>query len=45
MTLWELAACVDGYNAAHGDPDPEPMSSDEFDDMVSRHLPIVKGES
>jgi hypothetical protein len=39
-----LAACVEGYNAAHGgEADPDPMSSDEFDDMVSRHLAIVKG--
>lgn len=44
MTMWELAACIDGYNAAHGgESEPEPMSSDEFDDMVERHRELVKG--
>lgn len=31
MTMWELAACVDGYNRAHGpDQMPEPPTADEF---------------
>ena len=43
MTLWELAACVDGYNKAHGGDDDEPpeMSGAEFDAMVARHAPVV----
>jgi hypothetical protein len=44
MTVWELAACIDGYNAAQGgDRDPEPMSSAEFDDMIGRHRELIKG--
>jgi hypothetical protein len=35
LTLWELAACVDGFNRANGDDDmPEPMTAQEFDDAV-----------
>jgi hypothetical protein len=38
MTLWELAACVDGYNAANGgDPAVEPPTEEELEDMMQRH--------
>jgi hypothetical protein len=41
-TLWELAACVDAYNRANGaEEQPEPPSSQEFDDMIARHSAIV----
>jgi hypothetical protein len=36
MTLWELAACVDGFNKANGSDDhPQPMSGEEFDEAVA----------
>jgi hypothetical protein len=43
MTLWELAACVDGHNLAHGPLDQEPaeLTPDDFDDMVARHGPSM----
>lgn len=38
MSLWQFAACVDGYNRAHGgDGKPEPMTPDEFDAMCERN--------
>jgi len=38
MSLWQFAACIEGYNKAQGGEDkPEPMSSDEFDAMLERH--------
>jgi hypothetical protein len=38
MTPWELAACVDGYNHAHGGEDfePPPPSAEEFEAMKER---------
>lgn len=33
--MWELAAFADGLNRVNGNV--EPMSNDEFDDMLSRH--------
>jgi len=47
MTLWELTACLDGYNEAHTADDenemPPFMSSAEYDDMMVRHLRIIRG--
>jgi hypothetical protein len=45
MTLWELSACIDGYNEANSADDPTPphMSSEEFDEMMVAHLRIIKG--
>lgn len=38
MSLWQFAACVDGFRRANeGDEQPEPMTADEFDDMLQRH--------
>lgn len=38
MSLWQLAACVDGYNAANSpEEEIDPLSGDEFDAMLSRH--------
>jgi len=35
MTMWELAACVDGVNYANNpDKTIEPPSSEEFDQML-----------
>lgn len=46
MTMFELLACIEGYNAAHGGAgEPEPMSVDEFDDMIMRHAAIVAPQS
>jgi hypothetical protein len=37
MTLWEFAACVDGFNRANGgDERPEPMTPEEFDEAVAQ---------
>jgi hypothetical protein len=37
MTLWEFAACVDGYNRANGgDEEVEPMTAQEFDEAVEQ---------
>jgi hypothetical protein len=42
MTVWELAACVDGYNAVHGgEQEPEPPSIAEYEEMRERHRAIV----
>jgi hypothetical protein len=37
MTMWELAASIDGFNLANGGELPlEPPSNDEFDAMLER---------
>lgn len=37
MSLWQLSAAVDGWNAAHGaEAEPEAPAADEFWDMVAR---------
>jgi hypothetical protein len=37
MSLWEFAACTDGFNRAHGgDEKPEPPTEAEFYDMLER---------
>jgi len=42
MTLWEIAAAVDGYNFVHGaEPEPEPMTVERFDELVAVHSPII----
>lgn len=43
LTLWELAACVDGYNLAHSPEDvpPPTMAVAQFDDLVSQHMDVV----
>lgn len=38
MTLWELAACADGFNRANGGEETvQPPSNDEFDQMLMRY--------
>ncbi|MFC7399592.1 hypothetical protein ACFQU1_20475 [Chelatococcus sp. GCM10030263] len=38
MSLWEFAAAVDGWNAANvGETTVEPMSAEEFDDLVEKY--------
>jgi hypothetical protein len=37
MSLWELAACVDGWNKAHGDQKVEPPTPEEFDAVKREH--------
>jgi hypothetical protein len=35
LSLWQFAACVDGWNKAHGgEPEPEPPSDDDFNAMI-----------
>jgi len=36
MTLWELAACVDGYNKAHSAPVVENIPEDELEKMIDQ---------
>jgi hypothetical protein len=47
MTLFELLACVAGYNAAHGGdgaPDTSPAMSDaDALEMLARHRATVEG--
>lgn len=43
MTLWELAACVDGYNLAHGGTPPlQPPSADEFEQLIASSPTLAK---
>lgn len=35
MTMWQFAACVEGYNRAHGDNKPQPPSEEEFDTALA----------
>ncbi|EJW12732.1 hypothetical protein A33M_1702 [Rhodovulum sp. PH10] len=38
MSLWQLAACVDGWNKTHSaSAKPEPPSEEEFDAMKRAH--------
>jgi hypothetical protein len=38
MSLWQFAACVDGWNKAQGSEEViEPLTEDEFDDMMARN--------
>lgn len=30
MSMWEFAACVEGYARAHGDNKPKPPTEEEF---------------
>ena len=44
MTIWELVAAIDGDNRAHpteGNEPLEPMSEDEFDELIKLHEPIA----
>jgi hypothetical protein len=43
MTLWELAACVDGCNLANGVSEQEPveLTDRDFDNMVDRLGPSM----
>lgn len=44
MSLWQFAACVDGYNSANSTEDEiDPMSVDEFDEMVARNADWLRG--
>jgi hypothetical protein len=36
MSIWEFAACVEGFNRAHGDGKPKPPTEDEFDDALAQ---------
>jgi len=39
MTPWELVACVEGYNVAHGaESKPSPMSDERFEELKNEHL-------
>ncbi len=39
MTVWELAACVQGYNRSQGAAAPvDPPSNEEFDAMVEQYV-------
>jgi hypothetical protein len=41
MSLWQLAACVEGWNRAQGnEPKPE-VSNEEYDDILERHAEWV----
>lgn len=37
MTFWQLNACVDGYQAAHGEQKAEPPSDEEYDEALRRN--------
>lgn len=38
MTLWELAAAIDGYNRAQGgEGKPSPPSDDDFERAKAQH--------
>lgn len=37
MSLWQLSACVDGWNRAHGDGKPEAPTDAEFEAMKRLH--------
>lgn len=38
MSLWQFAACVDGYNQANGGTTkPEPLTDAEFDRLLVMH--------
>lgn len=38
MSLWQFAACIDGWNRANGGPSrPEPPSLEEFEAMKRAH--------
>ncbi|BBF93383.1 hypothetical protein [Blastochloris tepida] len=42
MSLWQFAACIDGWNRANGaEVPPEPLSPGEFDDLLARHADFV----
>jgi hypothetical protein len=42
LTLWEFAACVDGFNRANGgEEEPEPMTAEEFDRAVANSKAIT----
>lgn len=39
MTLWEFAACLEGYRLANSPPEKPPvMTPDEFRAGVERHI-------
>jgi hypothetical protein len=37
MTFWQFNACLDGYNAVHGDHKPEPPTDEEYADALRRN--------
>jgi hypothetical protein len=38
MSLWQFAACVDGFNRANGaESEPDAMNPSEFDDLLARN--------
>lgn len=34
MTVWELAASIEGYNDVHGNGDPVPPTDEEFKALI-----------
>ena len=41
MTLWELAAAIEGYNRANGAEDkPAPPSDEEFEALKAAHADL-----
>jgi hypothetical protein len=38
MALWELSACVEGWNKVHGgEQKPQPPTDEEFDAIKKQH--------
>lgn len=42
MTLWELAACIDGNNRANGAETKPDFSGKDADALTAKHYDIVK---
>jgi hypothetical protein len=40
--LWEIIACVDGYNRANGMEEMPAMMGEELEHMIERHRLIVR---
>lgn len=46
MSLWQYAACVDGFRAYNSpDAKPEPMSDEAFDDLLERNADWIAKQS
>lgn len=44
MSLWQLAACVDGWRRANGgDEKPPPPTAEEHDAMLEKWGPLLMG--
>lgn len=43
MSMWQLAACIDGWNKAQGGGNkPEAMSAEEFHAMSQSVAPFIR---